>query len=452
MTSVLSSSSFPHCTLYISSLLLHNYIHVHNMCTLINLYLVDTKTFFSIIQVCQVGMGRTYTHSQEGVVDEKRREFLFERCGSRSSVDCTHRDLAQDDSGDCECDMIPTSLLMNQSGDLDGTCDEQAKTGNPKYVRSVVATCKAQLHHLSTTLDNPSPDKLTPPRPVTDLSLRQGEHEESPREKPSSPWITGFRPRDPKEVVRNCSHVNLEVKKVIVDTLTRHLLQTENYIIVGQFQSGRVSSEVGQQPLSSAVSLISTMQQKQPHKQLQQQLGEDPTSVNESGKSLRSAETSHKNIDDDDDGNVSGDGELKSRRVCGCLRDQRESVATAVNVVGRSGGCNDGDRSCLSAGDCLHREALLTENTITCISKEHTHCETVKWNLGGLYFNVCVCQCLCITCVLRFGNIYMYVTLFTVASVYTYVLIHLYFCLSQPLFCVVCAVCVCVSQCTLSLQ
>ena len=61
-----------------------------------------------------------------------------------------------------------------------------------------------------------------------------------------SPLETGFKPRDPSEVVRNCSRINWEVKKIIVDTLARQLLQTENYIIVCQFQDGHTSSKVAE--------------------------------------------------------------------------------------------------------------------------------------------------------------------------------------------------------------
>jgi hypothetical protein len=44
--------------------------------------------------------------------------------------------------------------------------------------------------------------------------------------------VSGFVPRPSREPVRNCSQVNREVSKLIVDTIASHLLSTECLVSV----------------------------------------------------------------------------------------------------------------------------------------------------------------------------------------------------------------------------
>lgn len=73
-------------------------------------------------------------------------------------------------------------------------------------------------------------------------------------------FVTGFRPRDPREAVRNCSHVDQVIRNVIVDTLTQHLLQTENYVVLNDLD---VSPDAS--PLNIDINSGST---SSPHKEL----------------------------------------------------------------------------------------------------------------------------------------------------------------------------------------
>ena len=174
---------------------------------------------------------------------------------------------------------------LSQSGDLDGMRDEHTTKGESSYAENVVCT-------MTSSREQHPQQHIPAPHPILDtnyLSLSQGqeeEGEEEPRGKqvsPSSPsdstvrssWVTGFRPRDPRELVRNCSHINQTVKQVIVDTLARQLLQTENYIIIGHFQDGHDSTEVAQPSLVVMAS---------PPCRLQKQTRGTLTSGNESGK------------------------------------------------------------------------------------------------------------------------------------------------------------------------
>ena len=196
-------------------------------------------------------MKRNYPISEETRIDQSRRAFLIERCGYGYSTSHAYQGLAQNDHGKISMMQINNfNVSTDQSDDFDGPCDQQATTGKTKYARNVVNTNATRCHP---RLTGDLPSEHFPP----DLELGRGA--EKPRGNVDSPrlnLVTGFTPRDPKESVRNCSHVNQEVKKFIVNTLTQQLLQTENYITLGRFQDERVSCEASLRP-SIAVSPLS---------------------------------------------------------------------------------------------------------------------------------------------------------------------------------------------------
>lgn len=54
----------------------------------------------------------------------------------------------------------------------------------------------------------------------------------------SKEWASGFVPRESREPVRNCSQVNRDVSKLIVDTIAGHLLTTECLVTVKGGEGG----------------------------------------------------------------------------------------------------------------------------------------------------------------------------------------------------------------------
>ena len=277
---------------------------------------------------------------------------MIERCGSRPGgserEDHTHLDSVQGKGGDVienKCDIMPTYPL-NQSGDLDGTCDGQVMTGETNYARNVVSSNIQHHHWQHPPLPGNCSSVSSSPHPITNLSLT-GEIEESRRNVASplslspldSAWGAGFKPRDANEITRNCSRVNVEVKKVIVDTLTQRLLQTENYTTL--------RSEAIQQPVDTV-----SLQAREKSAAENQEEGTF-SGENESGK---------------DSFFLGRDSEAKlkySPRVC----------------VGE----RDSSSVCISTKKEEEEESLNKTSSLTRASYGVEGCERVTWwNLGGV--------------------------------------------------------------------
>ena len=377
-------------------------------------------------------MKRSYLSSEEATIDQQRMEFLIERCGSKpTGHGHTHRDLVRGDQREIignECiSLLPTTTTLSQSGDLDRTCDNHTTPGKSNYAKNFVHT--HEEHHQLQPQDGPSDNSssISPPRPrmvnypslsqgrggdvtlhdcscqnldkeqlqpkndsilspsclVNHRSLGQGHGEEMASLSCSCPWSepseqldvslapleSGFKPRDPTEVVRNCSHVNWEVKKIIVDTLTRQLLQTENYIIVYQFQDGHIiSSEVAESWSSSCEASPVSVQQ-------QHAAGRGTlTGRNERGKCSRSNGT---------------EPDLKLQRP-----NDHECTTSVAQEEEQYGGGDGGGKCVLVKSEAQQMKIFMSFSRSLTVA-EYLHCEfeTIKWNLGGEW---CVCACVCV--------------------------------------------------------
>ena len=219
----------------------------------------------------------------------------------------------------------------------------------------------------------------------------------------ASPLETGFKPRDPTEVVRNCSRVNWEVKKVIVDTLTRQLLQTENYIIVYRFQDGHTSSKVAESScsLSYKASPSVSVQQHTANAQRQQQ-GEEWGSL--SGPSER-GKLSHSNGTklelksqwcNDECMRGGAEQEKLKQEVedkCVCKGDGGHTMCS-WELLRRAGGEEHGMKTGVAlAYGCCSSSCSPAGATV---EESHINSEMVKWNLGGMCVYMCVCVCVCV--------------------------------------------------------
>ena len=254
------------------------------------------------------------------------------------------------------------------------------------------------------------------------LSQGRGEEEEASLNSPGgvshslSSMDTGFKPRDPADAVRNCSRINWEVKKVIVETLTRQLLQTENYITVDyQFQDGQTSSSSEasmswslsreEAPPSDSVAVVNMQhhQQQQQHVSIttnnaQRQKEEQERTL--SGPSERGSLPHSTN---------GAEPELKSRycndnddelHVHVCRPHPRATrVEEQQQLEGEGGGGGGGGGRDEGAGPCG-----VSGGGGSCEGGEAgedgcdgTPCEAMRWNLGGMCFGVYgVCECVCV--------------------------------------------------------
>ena len=212
---------------------------------------------------------------------------------------------------------------------------------------------------------------------------------------------TGFKPRDPADAVRNCSRIDREVKKVIVETLTWQLLQTENYITVDyQFQDGHASSSSEasiswslsreEAPPSDSVAVVNTLQHQQQHASIttnnaQQQKEEQERNL--SGPSERGSPSHSTN---------GAEPELKSRycndnddeiHVHVCQPHPRASRVEQQQLEGEGeGGEYEGAGLCGvigGGGSCEGGEG----GEDGC---DGTPREAMRWNLGGMCFGVYV--------------------------------------------------------------
>ena len=198
---------------------------------------------------------------------------------------------------------------------------------------------------------------------------------------------TGFKPRDPNDAIRNCSRVNWEVKKVIVDTLTRQLLQTENYITVCQFQDGHTSSSEASisQSLSceeAPPSVVSAQQQQHVSTTNNTQRQKEEQEGTLSGPSERGSQSHANGAEPELKSRCCNDDELLVCRphpmATGVEQQQLEGGGGGEEAVGlcEGGDGGDGGEGC-EGGDGTPREKVL-------------------WNLGGVYVCVCVCECVCV--------------------------------------------------------
>ena len=136
-------------------------------------------------QVCQIGRKRSYPPRDEATVDQRRRDFVDERCGKRKRKEVSTQ--------------LVQSLSMEES------------------VSPFGETTAVALEGVSVPVDYEGRDQVKRPRDESGICM----------------WAAGFRPRSAHEHVRNCSQVDRGVKQHIVWTLARTLLETENWLEVG---------------------------------------------------------------------------------------------------------------------------------------------------------------------------------------------------------------------------
>ena len=126
-------------------------------------------------------MKRSYLSSEETIVDQQRMKFLIERCGSKPGH--THQDLANSEQGEIIGSLgLPTTTILNQSGDLQHTCDDHitppAAPGESKLTKNVVST--REEHNQLQLEDDRSTNSIptSPPCMGNYVSLSQGYGEE----------------------------------------------------------------------------------------------------------------------------------------------------------------------------------------------------------------------------------------------------------------------------------
>ncbi|CAI8049009.1 Probable tRNA (uracil-O(2)-)-methyltransferase, partial [Geodia barretti] len=136
----------------------------------------DTLRIPSSKRVCQVGQRRWYAEEDEGEMEKKRAGFLRERCRSG---------LPRQSGG--------------EGGDGEGVVTEGEGVVN---VRSETSKSTKQVS-----------------------SVAGGRCE-------GSGWSERFVPRSATDQTRNCLHVDRSLQEFIVQTLSSHLLETENWIAI----------------------------------------------------------------------------------------------------------------------------------------------------------------------------------------------------------------------------
>ena len=191
---------------------------------------------------------------------------------------------------------------------------------------------------------------------------------------------TGFKPRDPTEVVRNCSRINWEVKKVIVDTLTRQLLQTENYIIVYRFQDDQHITTTFSKVAESSSFPLSSCEGISP-----------PPPPPASVRVQQHASASNTPRQKQEEQQIERRGTLHSTSRTTSERGKHgESHTNGDEPELKHQCCNDDDSECTIV--CCHGG----EKQLCQQSEGEGDCEKVKWNLGGVCVYVCVCVCVCV--------------------------------------------------------
>ena len=152
-----------------------------------------------------MGRKRSYPPRDEARADQRRREFLDERCAKRKRKAVSDQRVQSSSEGDLS---EMNSTIKTSAGEKlarvpppRGRGDEDtrgptAQEGEP-----------LPLHHES----------------KAEAECLRGESD-------THTWAAGFKPRSAHEHVRNCSQVDRGVKQHIVWTLSRTLLETENWL------------------------------------------------------------------------------------------------------------------------------------------------------------------------------------------------------------------------------
>ena len=151
--------------------------------------------------MCQIGRGRTYLPEDESEVDQRRREFLEAQChhqGTNKSTSVVGLINSPDDVP-CGGHMVGVDI----------------SEGKSNYARNVGDCNQGEDSELKRMTSSENEELVKTSAIASD-----------------GVWTTSFKPRDAKEHVRNCSLVNPDIKQLIIDTLTDHLLKTEHYIKV----------------------------------------------------------------------------------------------------------------------------------------------------------------------------------------------------------------------------
>lgn len=166
-------------------------------------------------QVCQIGRKRAYPPKDEVLLDQRRQQFLDERCSRKVSPPENSKVSKQKSTRRFEA-------WKGQDCETEGFAEITSDVTSVQKLENAV--CSTQLVEggcNSTQLSSPSDLKGV--------------------------WAAEFRPRTAKEQVRNCSLVARSTKEYIVQTLTSLLLQSENWVEI----------EVGDSPQAGYDSIVS---------------------------------------------------------------------------------------------------------------------------------------------------------------------------------------------------
>ena len=151
-----------------------------------------------------MGRKRSYPPRDEAHADQRRREFLSERCAKRKCKDLSAQKVQSSSEGEA------SEMKESAGGELaripppGGLRDEDTRGPSAQEGEPFL------LQH-----DNKSEAEC--------LHRSQSD---------TGSWAAGFKPRSSHEHVRNCSQVDRGVKQHIVWTLARSLLETENWVLL----------------------------------------------------------------------------------------------------------------------------------------------------------------------------------------------------------------------------